>query len=169
MACWCFQATLRCYSYSIPSTPRLPVLRSESLRVIHCPINELLSRKGHTAPGSLSCISPIWIIEEMERDQVTVATGRQLWRWWGVRSSWRLALNSAQHLLLPLLMHCPPAETETERGRVEMELSSKQGGRENVCCNGICVSACVCVCLSWRGGASILSCLLGNKHTVHED
>ena len=50
----------------------------------------------------------------------------------------------------PLLLHCPPAERETERGRVEMELSSKQGGRENVCCNGVCM----CVCVSFLKGRS---------------
>lgn len=34
---------------------------------------------------------------EMKRDQVTVVTGRQLWRWWGVRSSWRFGNYSTVH------------------------------------------------------------------------
>lgn len=44
------------------------------------------------AAGLRSLISPIRIIGGMEtkRDQVTEATRRQFWGWWGVRSSWRL-------------------------------------------------------------------------------
>lgn len=73
----------------------------------------------------------------------------------------RKLLNSAYYLLLLR----PPAERERRRERVEMELNSKQGGRK------LCVVVTrVCVCyMSLRARARILSCLLGNKHTVHED
>lgn len=45
LACCCFQATLPCYSHSIPRAPGLPVLRSASPCVICCPIHKLLFKK----------------------------------------------------------------------------------------------------------------------------
>lgn len=120
LACCCFQATLRRYSHSIPSTSHRPVLRSSPLRVIRCPIHRRFSGKGDGAPGLLSLISPILIIKrsgdgtglghrgnrktdlEMVGCEVVMTTGK--------------LLNSAHHhlLLLPLLFLCPPAERRRE-------------------------------------------------------
>lgn len=71
----------------------------------------------------------------MEQDQVTVATGRQLWRWCEVVMTIGKPLNSAlhPHPLPSSSSSSPPAEREREREQeLRWELSSKQGGRENV-------------------------------------
>lgn len=92
-ACCCFQATLRCYSHNIPSTPLLPVLRSAFLCGMRCPIHKLFFRERRRCSGIALLFqskSRSSTGAEMEWDQVTVATRRQLRRWSGVRSSWRL-------------------------------------------------------------------------------
>ncbi len=137
-----FPGNVQCYSHSIPSTPRLPVLLSVSLRVIHCPIHKLFSGKGDTAPGSLSFISPLLIID---RSKDGTGSGHRGNRKTALETmgcevvmTTRKLLKSPYHLL-PLLLHCSPAERERDGGRIEMELSSKHGGRKNPCGSDVCV------------------------------
>lgn len=66
----------------------------------------------------------------MEWDQIAVAT--RLWRWWGVRLSWRSRSYSTSSFTAPLL-------SEWERDRDGGELYRKQGKCDRWTCVGMCM------------------------------